>query len=245
MAGSSKLTRMMRKILKVGRCGAVIVAAGSATRMGGVDKVMADLGGEPLFLSSVRTFERCPLVSEIVLVTRPELILPINEICLAAGLKKVTAVLAGGDTRQASVMRGLSCLSRRVKLAAIHDAARPLLSPEVLDRAIRAGHSYSAAAPALPVKDTIKVASGGMVQSTPDRKTLFAVQTPQVFDFDLIRGALDKAAADKAPLTDDCSAVERLRMSVKLVEGDEANFKVTTQTDLLLARCLVKERENP
>lgn len=245
MAGSSKLTRMMRKILKVGRCGAVIVAAGSATRMGGVDKVMADLGGEPLFLSSVRTFERCPLVSEIVLVTRPELILPINEICLAAGLKKVTAVLAGGDTRQASVMRGLSCLSKRVKLAAIHDAARPLLSPEVLDRTIRAGHSYSAAAPALPVKDTIKVASGGMVQSTPDRKALFAVQTPQVFDFDLIRGALDKAAADKVPLTDDCSAVERLGMSVKLVEGDEANFKVTTQTDLLLARCLVKGRENP
>ena len=126
---------------------------------------------------------------------------------------------------------------------AVQDGARPLVSDEVIDRTVRAAHSYGAAAPAVPVKDTIKVAQGGLVASTPDRSQLRAVQTPQVFDFDLLRGALKKAEAENLTVTDDCSAVEQMGMSVKLVEGDERNIKVTTPLDLKMAALLLEENK--
>jgi 2-C-methyl-D-erythritol 4-phosphate cytidylyltransferase len=136
---------------------------------------------------------------------------------------------------------GLNALSKKVELAAIQDGARPLITWQVIDRVVRAANSYGAAAPAIPVKDTIKVVHGGIVKETPDRKTLQAVQTPQVFDFDLLRGALKKAQEDGAEVTDDCSAVERLGMSIKIVEGDERNLKVTTPMDLKIAELLLEE----
>ena len=111
----------------------------------------------------------------------------------------------------------------------------------MIDRVVRAANTYGAAAPAVPVKDTIKVVQGGVVNHTPDRSTLRAVQTPQVFDLDLLRGALQKAREDGAEVTDDCSAVERLGMSVKIVEGDERNLKVTTPMDLKIAQMLLEE----
>ena len=111
----------------------------------------------------------------------------------------------------------------------------------MIDRTVRAAHTYGAAAPGIPVKDTIKVVAGGIIKETPDRAALQAVQTPQVFDFDLLRGALKKAEKDGAALTDDCSAVERLGMSVKMVEGDERNIKVTTPMDLKIAKLLLEE----
>ena len=113
----------------------------------------------------------------------------------------------------------------------------------MIDRAIRAGNTYHAAAPGIPVKDTIKTVRGGVVVNTPDRAALQAVQTPQVFDIDLIRGALRQAIDEDAPITDDCSAVERLGMSVKMVEGDERNIKVTTPMDLKIAELLLEEPE--
>ena len=128
-----------------------------------------------------------------------------------------------------------------MKLAAIHDGARPLITNAVIDRTVRAAHTYGAAAPAVPVKDTIKVVKSGLVMATPDRANLRAVQTPQVFDFDLLRGALKKAEEENASLTDDCSAVERMGMSVKIVEGDERNLKVTTPLDLKIAEMLLEE----
>ena len=124
---------------------------------------------------------------------------------------------------------------------AVQDGARPLITEAVIDRTVRAAHTYGAAAPAIPVKDTIKVVRGGVVDHTPNRKTLNAVQTPQVFDFDLLRGALKKAKEDGAEVTDDCSAVERLGMSIKIVEGDERNIKVTTPMDLHIAKLLLEE----
>ncbi len=233
------VTRVARKALKLGRCGAVIVAAGSASRMGGIDKVMAELDGEPMICRTVRAFQECDAIKEIVIVTRPDLIVPISDLC--HGYDKVQAVVAGGSSRQESVGLGLNALSDKVKLAAIQDGARPLVTWQLIDRVVRAANTYGAAAPAIPVKDTIKVVSGGIVTETPDRKTLQAVQTPQVFDFDLIRGALKKAKEDEAEVTDDCSAVERLGMSVKIVEGDERNLKVTTPMDLKIAQMLLEE----
>lgn len=236
----SDVTRQGRKLLKLQYCGAVIVAAGSASRMGGIDKVMAELGGEPMVVKSVRAFQQCDAVREIVVVTRPDLIVPIRDLC--SGFDKVTAVVAGGKDRPASVSNGLNALSSKVTLAAVHDGARPLISWQVIDRTIRAAHTYGAAAPAIPVKDTIKIAQGGIVKETPERKHLYAVQTPQIFDFDLLRGALKKAVRDKAEITDDCSAVERLGMSVKLVEGDERNLKITTPIDLTIAKMLLEDK---
>lgn len=235
----TKVTRPARKLLKLKTCGAVIVAAGSASRMGGIDKVMADLGGEPMILRTVRAFQNCDAIASIVIVTREDLIQPIAGLC--RDMKKVVAVVAGGGSRQESVHLGLNALPKGTKLAAVHDGARPLISWQIIDRVVRAANTYDAAAPAIPVKDTIKVVSGGLVKETPDRSALMAVQTPQVFDFDLLRGALKKAEADGASVTDDCSAVERTGMKIKIVEGDERNLKVTTPMDLKIAELLLEE----
>ena len=229
----------MRKVLPLKACGAVIVAAGNASRMGGIDKVMAELAGEPMIVRTVRTFQQCDAIREIVIVTRPDLIVPITNLC--KNFDKVRMVVAGGASRQESVGLGLNSFSDKIKLVAIHDGARPLISLEVIDRTVRAANSYSAAAPAVPVKDTIKVVRGGVVDHTPDRATLQAVQTPQVFDLDLIRGALKQAELNGSAVTDDCSAVELMGMSVKIVEGDERNIKVTTPMDLKIAEMLLEE----
>ena len=234
----TKITRPARKLLKLKYCGAVIVAAGTASRMGGTDKITEDLCGVPVVLRAIRAFQECDAIREIVVVTREDLITRLYGMC--AGLEKVKAVVAGGKTRQESVNLGLNALSDKVKLVAVHDGARPLITWQVIDRAVRAANSYGAAAPAIPVKDTIKIVHGGVVKETPERKNLYAVQTPQVFDFDLLRGALQKAADDGAAVTDDCSAVERMGMSVKIVEGDERNLKITTPMDLAVARMLLE-----
>ncbi len=236
----TKITRPARKLLKLKYCGAVIVAAGSAQRMGGTDKILADLCGVPVVLRAIREFQSCDAIREIVVVTREDLVTRLMGMC--ANLDKVKMVVTGGKSRQESVKLGLNALSDKVKLAAIHDGARPLITWQVIDRAVRAANSYGAAAPAIPVKDTIKVVGGGIVKETPERKNLYAVQTPQVFDLALLRAALQKAEEEEAAITDDCSAVERMGMSVKIVEGDERNLKITTPMDLAVARMLLEER---
>ena len=192
-----------------------------------------------MIVRTVRAFQNCDAIKQIVVVTRQDLIVPIMDLCHE--FSKVQAVMAGGSSRQESVEIGLGALSSDMKLVAVQDGARPLITWEVIDRTVRAANTYGAAAPAVPVKDTIKVVQGGLVAETPDRSTLQAVQTPQVFDIDLLRGALKKAREDGAAVTDDCSAVERLSMSVKIVEGDERNIKVTTPIDLKVAEILLEE----
>ena len=238
---STKVTRPIRKALnlKLKYCGAVIVAAGSASRMGGIDKIMAPLGGEPVIVRTVRNFQQCDAIREIVIVTRPDLIIPIMDLC--HGFPKVRAGVVGGDTRDASVNMGMNTLSDKCKLVAVQDGARPFASWQLIDRVVRAANSYGAAAPAVPVKDTVKVVKGGIVKETPERAALKAVQTPQVFDFHLLRGALKKARQDELALTDDCSAVEHMGMSVKIVEGDEKNIKITTPFDLKIAELILEE----
>ena len=235
----TKITRPARRVIPLKYCGAVIVAAGSASRMGGIDKVMAPLGGEPMILRTVRQFQESDVIREIVVVTRPDLIVPIMALCHS--FDKVRAVVVGGDSRDASVAMGLNTLSEKCKLVAVQDGARPFATWQLIDRVVRAANSYGAAAPAIPVKDTIKVVQGGVVRETPDRSTLKAVQTPQVFDFDLLRGALKKAKLDGLAITDDCSAVEAMGMSVKIVEGDERNMKITTPLDLKIAELILEE----
>ena len=207
--------------------------------MGGIDKTVVDLGGKPLIRRTVEAFQNCDAIKEIVVVTREDLLVQVMGLC--RNMDKVQAVVTGGANRQESVKAGVSALSSKVKLVAIHDGARPMITWEVIDRAVRAANSYGAAAPAIPVKDTIKEARGGVVLSTPDRSRLQAVQTPQVFDKDLLMAAMKKVEQEGAEVTDDCSAVELLGMSVKLVQGDERNLKVTTPLDLKIAKMLLEE----
>ena len=226
-------------------CTAVLVAAGSANRMHGVDKIMADLEGEPVICRAIRVFQGCDAVQAIVVVTREDQTGAIQKLCREKGFDKVCAVTTGGDTRTASVMKGLDHVPKETTHAAIHDGARPLVPPQVVADTIEKASRTGAAAPAIPVKDTIKIATRGVIRETPPRESLFSIQTPQVFDFDLLRGALQQALEAGAALTDDCAAVEALGMKVHLTEGSEENIKITTPLDLLLAQAILQGRKAP
>lgn len=224
-------------------CAAVVPAAGCAARMEGQDKILSPLGDWPVLMHTLKALEGSSLIDEIVVVTRPDLIVTVGQLCRDYALSKVTKVIVGGDTRTRSVLAGILEVSERAALIAIHDGARPLVPPEVIDEAVLRAAECSAAAPAVPVKDTVKRAAGGFVEATLERDSLFAVQTPQVFDADLILGALKKAEEDGVMLTDDCAAVERIGMTVALTKGSYENIKITTPTDLLVAEAILQGRE--
>lgn len=228
-----------RKKAKELVCSAVVVAAGSSTRMG-ADKMLLPLGGIPVIVRTLRAMEAAPSVGEVVLVTREDLVVPMSQLCQDFALTKVKKILRGGETRTRSVRLGTLEVSREAQVIAIHDGARPMVTTQVIEDAVAQALDSGAAAPAVPVKDTIKVAAGNVVERTLEREALRAVQTPQVFESSLIRAALQKALDDGEELTDDCAAVERLGMKVTLTQGDERNIKLTTPADLLLAEGLLE-----
>ena len=230
---------LFKKKKNVACCTAVIVAAGSSSRMNGTDKIMADLGGKPVVYYAIRAFDMNPFIAEIVVVTRQELLAPIAQLCSDHGFSKVRAVVLGGETRVHSVLNGAR--QARFEWIAVHDAARPLVPQRVITDAVKKAVEFGAAAPAIPVKDTVKMADNGAVTATPPREKLVAVQTPQVFDADLLRAALEQALKDGAPVTDDCSAVERIGMRVFLSEGAEENFKITTPSDWKLVKVWMED----
>ena len=206
--------------------------------MKGVDKIMAEIGGMPVIARTLSVFQNCDRIGEIVVVTREDLLVPVGEVCRQYSFDKVTRVVVGGADRSRSVQNGLNELGE-TDYVAIHDGARPFVSAEVLEETIRAAERSGAAAPAIPVTDTIKTAQDSLVTGTPDRSTLFAVQTPQIFDMDLICGALYHCIEKKIPLTDDCSAVEQIGKVVTLTVGERTNIKITTQFDLLIGEAIV------
>ncbi|MBQ7860239.1 MAG: 2-C-methyl-D-erythritol 2,4-cyclodiphosphate synthase [Faecalibacterium sp.] len=222
---------------------AVLVAAGSSTRMG-FDKLSFDLGGITVLQQSIRAFDRCPAVDELVLVAGANH----DFVCRAAqGCTKPVQVVAGGATRAQSAANGVR--AARGTLVAIHDAARPFVSEQVIEQALQAAKQCGAAAPAVPVKDTVKqavrgdgktVPEGCVVSATPDRSTLYAVQTPQCFDRAVYLQVLDEMDEETARLvTDDCSLFELAGRPVVLTMGDYANIKITTKEDL---PCAEKEK---
>lgn len=218
------------------RVTAVLVAAGSSTRMG-FDKLSFDLGGETVVQRSIRAFAECPLVDEIVLVAGKNREFLEQQ---AAACQKPVQVVSGGATRAESAKNGV--LAAHGELVAVHDAARPFVSQEVITAVLNAAAECGAAAPAVPVKDTVKTAVRGngkvvpdhcMVSDTPNRSTLYAVQTPQCFDRAAYLAALDELDEEKARLvTDDCSLFELTGRPVQLTQGDYANLKITTREDL-------------
>ena len=210
---------------------AVVVAAGSARRMEGIDKVLTTLGELPVLVHTLRVFQQCPDIAEIVVVTREDLMVEVGSICQDFALTKVSKVIKGGKERIHSVQAGLSEVREDAELIAIHDGARPLLPPDVLEEVLHRAAQTGAAAPAVPITETV------------DRSTLFAVQTPQVFQADLIRAAVQKALEDGEVLTDDCAAVERLGMKVSLTRGSRENLKLTTPFDLIVGEAILDARE--
>lgn len=223
------------------RCGCVVAAAGSSSRMGGVDKLFAAVDGIPVLVRTLQALSDSPFIHEITVVTRREALLEVGGLCRGACLPKVTQVVVGGDSRLESVYKGVNQLSPKVKLIAVHDAARCLVSQDVIRRAVTAAARCHAAVPAVEVKDTIKEFDGEFVTATPDRAALRAVQTPQVFRAELLRAALQKAMEEGWEVTDDSSAVERLGATVVLTPGDERNIKITTPIDLAVAEAILRE----
>ena len=207
--------------------------------MGDVDKVFAPLLGRPLIAHTVAAFEECPQVGEIVLVLHRDNLERGRALAEAEGWRKVSRVCAGGERRQDSVKAGLDCLSP-CRWVMVHDGARPCVTRDVLERCIEEAARAGAAIPTVPVNDTIKsVDVEGVVLKTVPRDELRAVQTPQVFSYDLPQKAYQGNLDD---VTDDASLVERLGHKVRAFQGSPDNIKVTTRTDLLLAEAILRAR---
>lgn len=223
-------------------CSAVVVAAGSARRMEGIDKVLTPLGEMPVLVHTLYAFQDCPVVGEVIVVTREDLLVEVSRLCKDFALDKVRKVIVGGKERIHSVQAGLREADPEAELIAIHDGARPLVTQQVIEEAVAAAAQSGAAAPAVPVIDTIKRWEDGLSVETIDRSCLRAVQTPQVFEAGLIRAATQKALEDGELLTDDCGAVERLGKKVTLTEGSRENIKITTPLDLVLGEAILQAR---
>ena len=229
----------------------IILAAGRGKRMHSVvQKQYLLLQGKPVLYYSLKAFQECPFIDEIILVTGEEEISYCQEeIVRKFNLDKVKQIVPGGKERYHSVYEGLKAL-QHCDYVLIHDGARPLVTDGIISRAAQAAVSDEACVVGMPVKDTIKVAdAGGFAESTPDRSRLWQVQTPQAFSYPLVRSAYDRLMADETQqkgITDDAMVVEHLSgTKVRLVEGSYENLKVTTPEDLVLAEALLKKRMNP
>ncbi|MCL2696754.1 MAG: 2-C-methyl-D-erythritol 2,4-cyclodiphosphate synthase [Oscillospiraceae bacterium] len=215
------------------RAAAIIAAAGSSSRMGGRDKLFADLDGAPVIMHSVLAFEKAESIDEIIIAARFDSIVKIRQLCKEYGITKPLIVTEGAETRQETVACALRANSSGI--IAVHDGARPFITPEFIDRIIGLAPEKGAVIPAVKVKETVKVVRGGRVISTPDRDELYLVQTPQVFLFEKYQEAVEKAReADRnaPPVTDDAQLFERAGMEVFVTEGDYGNIKITTKDDL-------------
>jgi 2-C-methyl-D-erythritol 4-phosphate cytidylyltransferase len=219
------------------KVGAIIAAAGESRRMGGVDKVFAPLGGKPILVRVIDTFQKCRLINQIVVVVNAKNIERCRKLAAEEGWGKVSDVCAGGKLRQDSVAAGLKKLN--CQWVVIHDGARPLVTKNLIEKGLKAAQETGAAVAAVPVTDTIKIADDDrIVHQTPPRQNLWAVQTPQVFRLDVIARAYKQA---KGKVTDDASLVEKLNHKVKLYTGSYDNIKITNSDDLALAEVLLKK----
>lgn len=228
----------------------MIVAAGVGQRLGdGTPKGFVELAGEPLLVHSVRTFLRSDAVDDVVLVVGPEFLDRAAEVLGRAGLQ-VGALAAGGPSRQVSVRRGLQACPPGTETVAVHDAARPLVSAELVGRVVQAlVEPWAAVAPGLPLVDTVKVVDEQTqaVVRTVDRRRLWAVQTPQVFKIDALRHlhgqsepVTSSGVAAAPPVTDDLALVEDAGGRVRMVLGERRNFKITYAEDLTVAEALIR-----
>lgn len=233
---------LFKKKDKLPHASAVIVAAGSSQRMG-KDKLTMMLLGRPVLARALLAFERCELIDEIVVVAREDRVVEFAEMCKNYGISKVSKVVCGGETRMESALSGVCEVDRKAKLIAIHDGARPLVTDDVIRRTVIAAAERNCVVPVAASADTLKLINdNGMTIGSVDREHTVKVQTPQVFDSDIIKGALTNAVSRKLSITDDSSAVEALNFKVYTVEGDEGNIKITKPIDISLAESIMRAR---
>jgi len=221
---------------------AIIVAAGSSQRMG-FDKLFATIANKPVIVHAIDAFEDADSVTGIIVVARKDRCGELEKIGHDQGWKKVRSIIAGGEHRQDSVHAGLQNLNDDTRYVAVHDAARPLVTPQQIERVYEVCRAHDAAALAEPVADTLKHADIDLVVTdSVDRHQLFGMQTPQIFERQLIDEAYRAVFAQKLPVTDEASAVERLDRKVILVPNEDLNFKITYPRDLPLAEFILKQR---
>ena len=222
---------------------AIIVAGGSSRRMG-FDKTFALLGSQPIVAHSVAAFDAAACVRDIIVVGREDRLEALREVLPAAAFPKLRSVVAGGAHRQDSVAEGLNAVEPTSHFIAVHDAARPLITPSAIERVYAAAREHGAASLAAPVVDTLKRADARhLITGSIDREGLYAMQTPQIFARELLLEGYRKVAANNLPITDEVSAVEALGHNVVVVPNNDFNFKITFPSDLELALLVLAQRQ--
>ncbi len=224
---------------------AVILAAGSGARMGTeVTKQWLTLEDEPLFAHSLRAFNNCRIIKEIILCVKPDEYSMFSDIKEKYGIGKLTAVVTGGSTRAESAFKGFKKISDKTTHVAIHDAARCLITPAMIRKVAASAITHGAAAAACKATDTVKICNeNGVVLSTPERSCVWQAQTPQIFETEIYRASTYLALKDGIAVTDDCSLAEHAGFKVQMVDCGKGNIKITEPIDLCFARAVMKTRK--
>jgi len=222
-------------------CTAVIAAAGLSTRCEGEDKLLHEVNGKPVIAYTIAAFENCKFVTDIIIVAQDDKVEILGEICRKYRFKKVSLVIKGGKTRLESVINGVFAASKKAKLIAIHDGARPCTDNRIIEETIQKAAMYNAAAPGIAITSTVKRAVDGVITETVDREGLYEIQTPQIFKAEIIKAALINARNKSLEITDDCMAAEIIGVNVQIVEGSRRNIKITEPKDFELVESFLNE----
>ena len=220
---------------------AIIACGGSSTRMNGVNKQLAKLGGIPVVIRSMLAFNVIDEVTEIIAAARESDIPEIERLAAEHGVTKFRCAVAGGESRQQSVLNAFMKTDKSTRYIAVHDGARPLVNPEHIRRCIKDASVFGGALLGVPVKDTLKVVSGGLITDTPDRRSLYIAQTPQIFRRDLYVKGINFANDHELDFTDDCQLVEAVGVKICVTPSDYRNIKITTREDIDIAETLLRQ----
>lgn len=221
---------------------AIIVSAGNSTRMG-TDKQFINICGEPAIIHTIKAFESSSIINEIVIVCKKDHLEDMADIINKNNIKKVSVITPGGNSRQESVSLGIEKASKLATHFCIHDGARILVTPDIISRVVEKSFEFKCSAVGVPVKDTIKVIDmNSFIESTPNRSSLWAVQTPQVFEKKVYMNALENAKKLKQNYTDDCQLIENNGGKVYMLKGDYTNIKITTVDDVEYAKTMFENR---
>lgn len=218
----------------------IIAAAGNASRMNGINKITAGLCGVPVVVRSMQAFDGLEETLEIIVSAKEEDHELIKSLAEEYGIAKFVGCAAGGETRQQSVVNALKMVSRESTLVAVHDGARPLVSPDNIRRCIKDASVFGGAVLGVPVKDTIKVVDDGLITDTPDRRKLYITQTPQIFRKKIYFDGVNFAAEHELDFTDDCQLCEAVGAKVCMTPSDYRNIKITTPEDLAIAEAIIR-----
>ena len=224
---------------------AIVPAAGMGKRFGeGTNKPFASFGDKPLIIWAVEALQSLPEVAEIIPAVKEADVKPCRRLFEEFLITKIRRIAPGGRERQDSVFNGLTLIQDKTAVVLVHDGVRPLIEPSVIKKVLQQLNGCDGVVVGVPLKDTVKEVIDGIVRNTPERNSLWAIQTPQAFHFNTLYAAYEKAAADSFYATDDSALVERHGGKIKVVQGSYTNIKVTTPEDLLVAEVFLEMRRS-